>query len=96
MILKIILFWLADSEKHEDQSQIEYALLELLNEALHPVQSTELTQNLSKKLNKNVSLLVVTNLLQKFAYKELIRYLLWRVKYINFLYLIVTKILLSK
>lgn len=51
---------------------LECALLESLSGALPPVQSTQLTQTLSTKLRKTLQSKVVDNLLQKFAYKELI------------------------
>ena len=57
-----------------DDSSLECALLECLNEALPPVQSLQLSQELSAKLRRSVSSKCVDNLLQKFAYKELIRY----------------------
>ncbi|XP_068239061.1 N6-adenosine-methyltransferase catalytic subunit isoform X1 [Palaemon carinicauda] len=55
-----------------DDSSLECALLECLNEALPPVQSVQLSQELSVKLRRNVSSKFIDNLLQKFAYKELI------------------------
>ncbi|XP_045588812.1 N6-adenosine-methyltransferase subunit METTL3 [Procambarus clarkii] len=55
-----------------DESSLECALLECLNGALPPVQSTQLTQTLSIKLRKTLQPKVINNLLQKFAYKELI------------------------
>ncbi|XP_064078929.1 N6-adenosine-methyltransferase subunit METTL3-like isoform X2 [Macrobrachium nipponense] len=55
-----------------DDSSLECALLECLNEALPPVQSVQLSQELSVKLRRNISSKCVDNLLQKFAYKELI------------------------
>ncbi|XP_042218908.1 N6-adenosine-methyltransferase subunit METTL3-like isoform X2 [Homarus americanus] len=55
-----------------DDSSLECALLECLNGALPPVQSAQLSQTLSTKLRRNLQPKVIDNLLQKFAYKELI------------------------
>ncbi|XP_071542409.1 N(6)-adenosine-methyltransferase catalytic subunit METTL3 [Panulirus ornatus] len=55
-----------------DDSNLECALLECLNGALPPVQSGQLSQTLSTKLRRTLEPKVIDNLLQKFAYKELI------------------------
>ncbi|KAK3864376.1 hypothetical protein Pcinc_028539 [Petrolisthes cinctipes] len=61
----------ATSNGSEDWS-LECALLECLNGALPPVQSTQLTHTLSTKLRRTLEAKDIDNLLQKFAYKELI------------------------
>ncbi|KAK4312984.1 hypothetical protein Pmani_015649 [Petrolisthes manimaculis] len=62
---------IATSNGSEDWS-LECALLECLNGALPPVPSTQLTHTLSTKLSRTLQAKDVDNLLQKFAYKELI------------------------
>ncbi|KAK7019186.1 hypothetical protein SK128_022348, partial [Halocaridina rubra] len=55
-----------------NDASFECVLLECLNEALPPVQSIQLAQELSSKVRKEVSVKFIENFLQKFAYKELI------------------------
>ncbi|XP_047494013.1 N6-adenosine-methyltransferase catalytic subunit-like [Penaeus chinensis] len=56
----------------QDDSSLECALLECLNEALPPVQSIQLSETLSAKLRRTLPSKAINNLLEKFAYKELI------------------------
>lgn len=63
----------ATTPNNTDDNSLECALLECLNGALPPVQSGQLSQTLSTKLRRTLEPKVIDNLLQKFAYKELIR-----------------------
>ncbi|KAG0719237.1 N6-adenosine-methyltransferase catalytic subunit [Chionoecetes opilio] len=59
------------SNGSEDWS-LECALLECLNGAVPPVPAAQLSLTLSNKLRRNLEAKDIDNLLQKFAYKELI------------------------
>ncbi|ROT75141.1 N6-adenosine-methyltransferase 70 kDa subunit [Penaeus vannamei] len=56
----------------QDDPSLECALLECLNEALPPVQAIQLSETLSTKLRRTLPSKAINNLLEKFAYKELI------------------------
>lgn len=63
----------ASASNGNEDWNLECALLECLNGAVPPVPAAHLTLTLTNKLGRSLEAKDIDNLLQKFAYKELIR-----------------------